>query len=158
MNMEQCDPRRTIFPTFQCFNDSMEFIDHIAGECPELMDTMVLVHGICLSDGGREFVHAWVEDIKNKMAIFCGIYMGERVYLAAPLENFFAGYTVKEATRYTVMEAMQNNLRTVHFGPWEKKYDALCFDGQSERVLGGGQMEKVVILGSLPKPNKTRGG
>jgi hypothetical protein len=131
----------------------MEFIDHIARKAPELADIMFLVHAVCISGGGQEFTHAWVEDTLNKMCIFCGVYMGKKNYFAAPMENFFKGYTVKESTRYTVAEAMAENLRTIHFGPWEKKYDDLCGTKGSHTILGGGQMEKVIHLGALPEPN-----
>jgi hypothetical protein len=85
------------------------------------------------------------------MCIFCGFYMGGKNYFAAPMENFFKGYTVKKSTRYTVEEAMRENLRTGHFGPWEKKYDDLCGPKGANKILGGGQMEKVIHLGALPE-------
>lgn len=159
MNTEGYDPKTTIFPTFECFTDSMEFIEHIAMECPEIGEQFILVHAICTAEIGRDFSHSWVEDTKNQVAIFCGIYMDQKTYFAAPLENFFRGYSVKESTRYTVAEAIQNNLRTVHFGPWEEKYQALCRNGEPNPVLGGGYMEKVIQIGVLPKHEKpTTGG
>jgi hypothetical protein len=39
------------------------------------------------------------------------------------------------------------------YGPWEKKYDALCGPEGSRKVLGGGQMEHVAILGNIEKGN-----
>lgn len=151
---EQLDPKTTLYPTFECFTDSMEFIDHIAKMCPEIVHRLTLVHGICLSENGREFAHAWCEDKEYGVVIFSGIYMGETVYLAAPFENYFKVFKVKESTRYTVMEAVKNNLGTVHFGPWEEKYGALCGNRGEQIMLGGGYMEKVTLIGSIDKTTK----
>jgi len=151
MNTDSHDPKTTIFPTYDCFTDSMEFIDHIARNCPEAIDQMILVHAICISSNeGREYAHSWVEDTKSEAAIFCGIFMDQKTYLAAPLVEFFKTYTVKESTRYTVMEAINENLRTVNYGPWEEKYIALCGFKGAHVVLGGGYMEKIVQVGVLP--------
>lgn len=156
MTTEGYDPKTTIYPTFDCFTDAMDFLDHVAREDPEVAERVVLVHAVCISDCGREFAHAWIEDTKHSMAIFCGIYMDQKIYLAAPLANFYIGYTVKESTRYTVKEAIEENLRTFNFGPWEEKYITLCNKGEKgmDRVLGGGYMENVVQIGVLPKHEK----
>lgn len=145
------DPRTTVFPTFDCFTDAMELIAYIAREQPDLINDITLVHAICLpSENDREYAHAWVEDNNTKMAIFCGIYMDEKIYLTAPLKDFLETYNVKESTRYTVDEAMKENLRTVSYGPWEKKYDALCTNKDEKVILGGGYMRNVRIVGSIP--------
>lgn len=147
---DNLNPKTTIFPTFNCFNDSMEFIDHVARECPEKVNNLTLVHAICLSENGREYAHGWIEDTKWNVVIFCGIYMDQKVYLAAPFESYFSTYKVKESTRYTMREALKENLRTVHFGPWKGKYQALCGDKGERIVLGGGFMNNVSFIGSLP--------
>lgn len=143
------DPKTTIFPTFECFTDAMEFIDVIARENPEKIKNTTLVHAICVTDEGREYAHGWVEDSHLEAVIFCGIWMGAKTYFAAPFKEFFKTYRVKESTRYTVEEAVKMNLRTVHLGPWEEKYSALCGNGE-QTILGGGHMEKVSMIGSLP--------
>lgn len=142
------NPATTIYPTFECFTDAMEFIDAMA-RLPETHDYISLVHGICVTEEGREYAHAWVEDSNARIAIFCGIWMGTKVYFSAPLEEFFKTYAVKESTRYTIAEAVMKNLETVHFGPWEEKYGALCGEGE-QTILGGGYMEKVAMIGKLP--------
>jgi len=151
---EEHNPLTTIFPTFQCFNDSMEFIDHVFRLCPEKIDDVVLVHAICVSTNGREFAHSWVEDTKDQLAIFSGVFMGDKIYFAAPLEEFLKTYAVKESTRYTPEEALQNNLRTINYGPWEEKYEALCGAPREHLVMGGGHMQRVIQIGALPKSNK----
>lgn len=151
---ETADPKTTIFPTFDCFTDAMEFVSYIVREQPDLINDIILVHAICLpSENDREYAHAWVEDNKTKMAIFCGIYMDEKVYLTAPLKDFLETYHVKESTRYTVHEALKQNLKTTHYGPWEDKYNALCNDTDEHLVLGGGHMSGVSMLGTIPALN-----
>lgn len=153
---ETADPKTTIFPTFDCFTDAMEFSDYIARDHPEAINTVILVHAICLSsEDGREYAHAWVEDIELKKVIFCGIYMKQKVYLTASLEDFFEVYKVKETTRYTMSEALEQNLATGNFGPWEEKYSALCNNGEGHLILGGGYMKNVRMLGTLPSTTKS---
>jgi hypothetical protein len=155
MTLDGHDPKTTIFPTFECFSDGMEFIDHIARLCPEKINDISLVHAICTADDGTEYSHGWVEDGKQEICIFCGVYMDEKIYFAARFEDFFKGYKVKEFTRYSVWEALQNNVRTINYGPWEEKYIALC--GKGGTIVGGGMMQNVGVIGSLPKPTTEKG-
>jgi hypothetical protein len=147
--IEGTNPATTLYPTFECFTDAMEFIDIVVREYPEKINNTTLVHAICVTEEGREYAHGWVEDSQLKAVIFAGIWMGAKTYFAAPFEEFFKTYRVKESTRYTIEEAMKMNLKTVSYGPWEDKYDALCGDGE-QTILGGGHIEKVSIIGSLP--------
>jgi hypothetical protein len=151
------DPRTTIYPTFDCFTDAMEFIAAMVG-LPEIHDFITLVHGICVTEEQKEYAHAWIEDSNAKIVIFCGIWMGAKTYFAAPFEEYFKTYQVKESTRYTIAEAMKMNLKTVSYGPWEEKYDALC--GSSEQtILGSGHMENVSLIGNpTPTPKQLKKG
>jgi hypothetical protein len=150
MTLDGHDQKTTIFPTFNCFTDAMEFVEHVGLRLPEKVKDITLVHAICIaSEGGREYAHGWVEDSDEKEAIFCGIYMDTKYYFAAPFENFFETFKVKESTRYSVSEAVKENLRTFNFGPWEDKYKALCANGE-RTVLGGGYMTNVRFIGRIP--------
>lgn len=148
MDPSKMDPKTTIFPTFECFTEALELVAYLS-RIPDVINYITLVHGICLAENGREFAHAWVEDSNDETVIFCGVYMGKKVYLSAPFKNYFETFKVKETTRYTVPEALWRNLETVSYGPWEDKYKALCGNGE-QTILGGGHMEGVSMIGSLP--------
>jgi hypothetical protein len=55
-----------------------------------------------------------------------GIYESERIFYAQDRAEFFKRMRVQESTRYTVREAVAENYRTNHYGPWVEKYAALC--------------------------------
>jgi hypothetical protein len=68
--MDKMDENTTLFPTFKCFDDAMEFIDHIARNCKDIAERIYLVHAICVTEEGEEYAHAWVEDMEQDVAIF----------------------------------------------------------------------------------------
>lgn len=140
----------TIYPTHSCFDDAMEFIDWMALEFKEDkdLDELFLVHSINQTNAGRAYAHAWVEDNNSGVAVFAGIYKGEKAYFYSPVKDFYDRFNVQETTKYTVKEAVENNLRTCNYGPWEDKYIALCANGD-RTVLGQGEM-KAGLLGTLP--------
>jgi hypothetical protein len=141
----------TIYPTHSCFDDAMEFVDWMAVEFAdekEGLEGISLVHSINETQDGKRYAHAWVEDSSTDVAIFAGIFKGVKAYFGSPIKEFYARYNVQETTRYTVTEAIMNNLRTYNFGPWEEKYIALCANGD-HAIVGQGEMH-VRLLGTLP--------
>jgi hypothetical protein len=71
-DIKMTGPNNTLYPTYHCFDDALEFLDYVAcsGVGP---DNMMLVHSINKSQDGREYCHAWVEDPNLDVAIFAGI-------------------------------------------------------------------------------------
>jgi hypothetical protein len=49
-----------------------------------------------------------------------------KVYVRAERAEYYAEGRVEKVTRYTPREALRENIRTGHFGPWEDEYRALC--------------------------------
>jgi len=145
--MEQ---NNTVYPTYTCFDDAMEFIDYVAMEYKdEDMSFLTLVHGIINGDDGESYAHAWCEESGMKVAIFAGFLRGEKTYFYSPVDEFYEKYKVKETIRYTIPEAIAKNREYIHFGPWDPKYVALCGNASQIGVIGGGQM-KVGTIGKLP--------
>src|SRR4249920_2200100 len=78
MSMEQ---NNTVYPTYSCFDDAMEFIDYVACEYKNEDTSMItLLHGLMTGDDGAPHAHAWVEDASTRTAIFAGIWKGDKIY------------------------------------------------------------------------------
>jgi hypothetical protein len=145
----------TIYPTYSCFDDAMEFIDYVAQEYKnEDTSVITLVHGTIKGDDGNLHAHAWCEESGLKVAIFAGFLRGEKVYFYSPLDEFYEKYRVQEKTHYTIKEALGHNLRTIHFGPWEPKYVALCGIEGDVGFIGSGEM-RIGTVGKLPTRKET---
>lgn len=151
--MREEGPNNIIYPTHSCFDDAMEFVDYVAREFKGEDVPIQLVHGLMTGDDGQPHAHAWVEETNMKLAVFAGMHKGEKVYFYTPIDQFYAGYKITETTKYSVIEALENNLRTIHFGPWEPKYVALCGGGHLA-VIGSGEM-RVGTIGKLPTKKET---
>ena len=119
---------RSIYPTHTCFDNALDFIAAVLQENPDDRDVLVtelsLVHGICLAPDGQPYAHAWVEH--GAHCIFAGILDGKQKYFAAFHDDYYAELGVQEVTRYTLQDALTHNRRTGHYGPWERRYRALC--------------------------------
>lgn len=126
-----------VMPTGTCFDDSVQLIVEILTECPEMKDSLRLVHAICAPENREPFAHAWVEDIATDTALFMAVHTGPnaelgvmdksgRVALKASIDEFRAYYGVVEATSYTYAQLVALNVETGHVGPWEQRYRELC--------------------------------
>jgi hypothetical protein len=113
-------------PTHTCFDDAMDLLDAFATQRPDIIDDLRLVHGICLDPAGEPFSHAWLEDTATAQVLFVGIVNGERMNLAGDRADYYQEARVQETTTYTLHEALAENTRSHHFGPWEPRYRALC--------------------------------
>ena len=147
--MKEAGSNNTVYPTYSCFDDAMEFIDYVACEYNGEDTSMItLVHGLMTGDDGEPHSHAWVEDSSTKTAIFAGLWKGEKIYFYSPIDEFRKSYRITYYTRYTIKEALMKNMEHLHFGPWEPKYVALCGDGD-KFTIGSGQM-RLGTIGKLP--------
>lgn len=117
-----------LLPTHKCFDDSLELLEKLAKEDPSICHTneFLLVHSICISPDGTEYAHAWVEWTKRKLVMFAGIMNNEFSYYMAPIEDYYKEFKVKETTKYTIREAVVENLKHENYGPWIDKYTKLC--------------------------------
>lgn len=119
------DDDEPIYPTHTCFDDALELMAML--NSPELQPKLTVVHALCQAPDGGVYAHAWLER-DGIGAIFGGIFKGEKVYVEAPLEEYRAGLKIQDETRYTVSEAIRENRRTNHLGPWVERYRQACAD------------------------------
>jgi hypothetical protein len=123
----------TILPTQKCFDDALDYITLRLEEDPEgaARDTLRLVHAIALApDGpqaGTPFAHAWVED--GDLVWASGLLDGQLIYFAVNREEYHRELRVQDATTYTIAEALEENRKSGHYGPWKDEYRALCGRG-----------------------------
>jgi hypothetical protein len=115
-----------IFPTHTCFDDAMEGLAAFALACPDEIHQVSLIHALCLLPNGEPYAHAWLEHEDD--CLYTAIIRGERQNLATPKNRFYRQYRVQEITRYTFPEAIAENHRSNHFGPWKPEYRTLCGD------------------------------
>lgn len=113
-----------IFPTHTCFDDAMEGLADILDAVPDEAHRVFLVHALCLLPTGEPYAHAWLEHGDD--CLFVAIIEGQRENLAAPKHQFYRQYRVQEVTRYSLPEALAENHRSKHFGPWNPEYENLC--------------------------------
>ena len=86
-------------------------------------DRYTLVHGIVTGQGpieGIQYCHAWVLDgdevIDN--TVRGGITMPKAIYYAIG--------QIEDTQEYTLDEVLSNTVKTGHYGPWYKPYNAYC--------------------------------
>jgi hypothetical protein len=115
---------KILFPTHSCFDDALDLIDAWVTDDPAEYHRLILVHGICSMPGGEPYAHAWVE--REDQCIFVGALNGQRQTMMVETVFFYLKFEVGETTRYTVAEAVAENARSNHYGPWKPEYIALC--------------------------------
>jgi hypothetical protein len=113
-----------VLPTHTCFDDALDLIEAIVIENRREFKKLKLAHGICLMPDGEPYAHAWVE--REGVCLFVGIIDGKRLTLAADHVEYYIDMKVQEVTHYTVAQAMAENKRSNHYGPWKPEYAALC--------------------------------
>ena len=98
---------------------------------------MRVVHAICLAPEGpttgEPYAHAWVE-IDRAFVVQAGMLDGVKDFFVCRRRDFYAQLRVQVSTVYTLYEVRSRNLETLHVGPWESAYRALC-SRPGERVL-----------------------
>ena len=123
-----------ILPTHSCFDDALEYLEAIcrAGAAPDAIKSHTIVHGVCRAPDGEVFAHAWLE--VGADVIQGGILDGERGYFTMSSAEFRKALPVVDETRYTVLEALEENRRTRTYGPWVERYRELCVNNGGRRV------------------------
>jgi len=123
---------REILPTHHCFDDALELLAILY--CSRFRYySLRLVHAICKApDGSGAYAHAYVSDVESGESQFVGLIEGQKVIVMVSTDEYEAGLEIIEATRYTVEEALAENLRSENYGPWIERYRALC--SNSRRV------------------------
>jgi len=133
----------TIAPSHACFDDALDFFA-VAFTPPELFrrqHDFRLVHGICLSSGGELFAHAWVEDLSAELVWQSGVpaapssAKGETLYyFALPKAEFERLFLPQKSVAYTLPEAVEQNMKHQHYGPWRQDLRDLC--SGEPKILG----------------------
>jgi hypothetical protein len=125
-------PKTVIMPTLRCFDDALDYIETRAKLNIGDWQALVLAHGILLVPDGKEegtpFAHAWVEE--GDAVIQRGIIEGVATYYAVKKAEFETLMRPVKVTRYTVRQALDENWKSNHYGPWEPVYRALCGAGR----------------------------
>lgn len=121
---------RMIRPTQTCFDDALDLLAEWLRRDRTAMIT--LVHAICLApdgpDAGAPFAHAWLERDGRIWQI--GLLDGARVLWSVEPDEYRALMRPVAETRYTALEALRENDRSGHYGPWKPEYRALCGGGR----------------------------
>lgn len=137
-----------IQPTHSCFDDAMDFFEVFdlsdGGVVTEMLRTLRLVHGVCVSSEGIAYAHAWVEEHVSAeperkdwptYVVWQGmVHEGRRGYFAVARQWFYGAYKVKSQTSYTMHQFAELNAKTGHYGPWRQKYRELVEAGRGRRL------------------------
>jgi len=149
----------TIEPTHTCFDDAIGFFELFDLEDvsvrAEMIRTLRLVHGVCLSSEGVGYAHGWVEELVErdsdrsswpKYVVWQGMmHEGRRAYFAVERDWFYSAYRVKHRTAYQMEQFAAHNLSSGHHGPWHPLYWALAKGAGDGREIG--RVEGVAPLG-----------
>ncbi|HJS76762.1 MAG TPA: hypothetical protein VJ778_05090 [Burkholderiales bacterium] len=123
-----------LLPTHHCFDDAIDYLVERVKRHPKLARrrTLILVHGIAHSDAGEAYAHGWVEE--GGKCWDAALLDGARVWYSVTRDEYYAARQITETSRYTIREALAENLRTHSYGPWEPRYRGLC--GKGDRTFG----------------------
>jgi hypothetical protein len=114
-----------IHPTHTCFDDALDLVEDLMKSDSSFdWKNCLIVHGI--ADCGQLYSHAWLE--YGDCCIEMGILDGERVIFEQDKKKYYESRKISDVTKYTVHEALKENLKHEHYGPWEQKYLELCKD------------------------------
>ncbi len=122
---------QSIYPTHDCFTDALELFNELLLAAKrqgiDARPQLRLVHAVCKAPTGVLYSHAWIEDERENTCIFYGILKGQRqAFGANPIQGYREHHGVQELARYTYSEALRNNRKSGHYGPWVERIKALC--------------------------------
>ena len=126
----------TFEPTHHCFDDALDLLALVMKQRRHFREHWRLVHAICQCNGGL-FAHAWCERDGN-IAVTAFIIDGAHTFVEMRRRDLYKLFRPQMMTKYNPWEAMRENLRTNHFGPWLDCYREHC--GGSE-ILGAITLE-----------------
>jgi hypothetical protein len=121
-----------ILPTHHCFDDALDLLTERVREDRSSADRLRLVHGIATADDGHLYAHAWLEE--DAMCWDAGLLDNVRVWFSIARDEFYNARRIIATTSYTVAEALRENWRSGHYGPWQPAYRMLC--GVDARIMG----------------------
>lgn len=111
-------------PTHTAFDDVLDFY---TGVPVEMRHEFFVMHGICTRPTQpRRFAHAWIEH-ESGFVLMSGVVDGVLAFGLMTRDAFEAEFQVEHSTRYSFAEALAENARADHFGPWVPAYRELCF-------------------------------
>ena len=125
----------TLHPTHTCFDDALELIDQSvkANLIDPFDSSWHVVHALCYAPTGEVYAHGWVErDVSDGpngdtgIVIFKAVFNGKGEYFTTLASEFYEQFEPFDVTRYDLASAATENVRHVHFGPWEDRYKAHC--------------------------------
>jgi len=130
-----------ILPTHTCFDDALDLLSERVTKDPQLAKKrrILLVHGILLvpeghPQAGTPYAHAWV--LQAGQCWFTGLIDGVRIRYAIPRDAYYAATRLQEFTAYTARQALYENFRSGHYGPWKQAYIDLCASGGTRQLFG----------------------
>src|SRR4030095_8176654 len=128
-----------ILPTHTCFDDALELLTQRVTKDPSLAKKrrILLVHGVLLvpdgaEDAGKPFAHAWVQQAGQ--CWFTGLVEGVRVHYSIPRDVYYQTMRAQEWTTYTPRQALFENFKHGHYGPWKDPYLKLCSSEDTPRT------------------------
>lgn len=128
-----------IYPTGTCFDDALDLMEHFILEDCSKIETLILVHAICLQPDGPEegtpFAHAWLEE--GDVMWQAGILGGDKIQYSCSKAEMVAALRVQDLTRYTAHQVRDENQRSGTYGPWLPQYQALTKSPSPDAVLKG---------------------
>jgi hypothetical protein len=116
----------TIMPTHTCFDDALDTLVELIKYDDSSGDDLRLVHALCAAPDGHLYAHAWVEFDNARgetVCVFSGLVEGEAMRFLSPGPDYYKSLQVSaDVTKYTSVEALAENARTNHYGPWIERY------------------------------------
>lgn len=122
---------KTLHATGTCFDDAVEIAHELCKETPGLFNSgdVWIVHGICLSQAGMSWSHAWVEhkDSNGKeWAMWMGLEGKEKVVLACTKAEHYEFHRPRKVIYYSPPEFWKINRIHEHFGPFDEEIQQHC--------------------------------
>jgi len=109
-------------PTHDCFTDALEYLEQTAQEDVDRAVRLVIVHALLVAPNGEPYAHAWVEE--DGLCWEGKVCDGVRVFAGFVRDEFYAVHRPIRMTRYAADEAIRENHRAGHYGPWDRVYRA----------------------------------
>jgi hypothetical protein len=150
-------PDARIELTRRCFDDALDFIAMVVQGVPdaETRANYRVVHGLCKPTGREVVSHAWVE--VSDAVVMGFLVNGKRMFLAVAADDFARLYQPFDTTRYSIAQAVAENDRSGHYGPWVERYDQVATPHTKEilgdwKLLGMTDLNDEAFFRPSPEP------
>lgn len=116
----------TALPTHTCFDDAWEFLESLGRKV--WSGRYVMVHAIVeqVDVVATPQAHAWIFDQEENVVIERFLVEGVPVFIRQTQSEHATHLRVLDERWYSVREALEENYRTGHYGPWEEKFRQYC--------------------------------